>query len=184
MEISEELGTTISFISQQLKLLEAAGLVKKKRTGSVERGKPRTIFSLAKESIYLIPLGKGIKEKKLIPLSKEHKIILKIWLIEDARLHNPLEKFFWKIEPYLDSIDSIILYLKKISPKAYIISQDPSLTHKLNEAQKKEDEKIDFSVVSSASPISKLESEYLVSIYNPEENFGDGHELKGGMKNK
>jgi DNA-binding MarR family transcriptional regulator len=44
MEISKQLNTSIAYISQQLKLLEAAGLVTKVRTRATERGKPRTLF--------------------------------------------------------------------------------------------------------------------------------------------
>ena len=183
MEIAEQIGTTISFVSQQLKLLEAAGIVKKERTGAVEKGKPRTLFSIARERAYIVPLAKNLPEKKLLDITKEHKIILSIWGIEDKKIHSHLQKFFWKIEPFLEDINAIFVYLKDLLPKIYIVSKGSSLTHKINETLKSSGEKANFQVVSSASPVSKLETDNLVAIYDPEEILEKDNLLKGGEAN-
>jgi len=182
MEISEKLGTTISFISQQLKLLEAAGLVIKKRTGAVDKGKPRTIFSIPKESVYLIPLANDISNKKLIPLTREHKIILKIWTEVEQNIQPILEKFFWKIEPFLDVIDGIFIHSKNFSLKIYILSKDKSLIQKINNIQKNVEERIDFQVISSKNLISKLDSKGLVSLYGTQPRVEEKIDLKGGLE--
>lgn len=181
MDISEQLGTTTSFVSQQLKLLEAAGIVKKQKTGAFEKGKPRSLFSISEESVYLIPLAKNISEKKLLPLSKEHKIILNIWYIEDNKLQIILQKFIWQIQPYLDKIEAISVYTKS-TPKIYIISQDSTLTHQINEVQKKIENKIVFQVITSPITLEKLDSEHLFSIYATQDIASKDMDLKGGFE--
>jgi len=165
MEIAQQLGITTSFASQQLKLLEAKDIVKKEKTGAFEKGKPRSLFSISKESLYIVPLAKNAPEKSLVPLSKKNKAILNIWALKDKRLHTPLQKFFWQIEPHLPLIKKIFVYTKSLVPKIYIVSKDNSLTHQINETQKNMEEQMPFQVVSSSPSLKKLDQEYLYSIY-------------------
>jgi predicted transcriptional regulator len=182
IEISETLKTTTSFVSQQLKLLEATGLVKKEKTGAFEKGKPRTLFSISQESLYLIPLAKNAPDKKLIPLSREQKTITNIWCIENTEIQIPLQKFFWQIQEFLDEIISISIYTNSTTPKVYIFSNNPSLSHKINETQKNLENKLAFQVVSSLAPLEKLETKHLFSIYVAHESASDDFNLKGGLK--
>lgn len=181
MEIAKELETTNSFISQQLKLLEAAGIVKRKRTGAVEKGKPRTLFSISQESVYLVPLAKGIYKKKFLPLSRENKVVLKIWTLEDPKLHPILEKFFWKIQEYLDDIDAIVVHLESFSLKVYIISKDSTLLQKINKVQSGKG-KVPFQILASDTSLRKLESEGLFPVYDPQGIFENDDVLKGGSE--
>ena len=66
MELASALNTTSANISQQLRLLELASLVKSEKTSNVDKGKPRVIYSLAGESAYLIYTGQNFAEKKLV----------------------------------------------------------------------------------------------------------------------
>jgi predicted transcriptional regulator len=179
-EIADKIGTTMSFVSQQLKLLEATGIVKRERTGEVNKGKPRTIFSISEESFYMIPLSKELTQKKLVPLTLEHKIIIQIWGIEDSTVQPIIEKFFWSIQKYLSLIDGIVVYTKKKKLKIYLISKDADLTHKINETQKNMDGYPEFQVTTYSS-LSKLEHEYLVPIYDPQGIVAE-EELKGGLR--
>jgi predicted transcriptional regulator len=138
IQIAKKLNTTVSYISQQLRLLEAAGLTQKERTGQVEKGKPRTLFSIPEEITYLISLTKDFAKKKLIYLTDYHKIILRIWLLENTSLHYHIEKFFWLIEKYLNDIKGIFIDTKGISPKIIIIS-DKKIKQKIDSAIKKLD---------------------------------------------
>jgi predicted transcriptional regulator len=178
-EIAEKVDTTISFVSQQLKLLEATGLVQKQRTRESEKGKPRAIYSISKESIYLIPLAKGLGEKQLIPLSLEQKITVKIWNLIEKKYQNSVEKFFWSIQKYLDRISGIICYTKKQKLKVYVLSEDSSLAHEINEAHVSLDEELDFQVTTSSS-LSNLDSEHLVPVYDSEGILSAHEVLKGG----
>ncbi len=73
LEIAEILNTSMANISQQLRLLEFAGLVKSERVPNREKGKPRKLYSLINEVAYLVVLSKGRQEKKLIPLTESSK---------------------------------------------------------------------------------------------------------------
>lgn len=104
MQIAEKLNTSIANISQQLRLLEAAGIVKKTRLRQRDRGKPRVIFSMNEDYGYLIAATNGFANKRLLILDDHHKFILKIWFIENRFMHEEIEKFYWEIKQHIDKI--------------------------------------------------------------------------------
>ena len=57
IELAEKTKTTVSFVSQQLKLLEAAQIVKKTKTGAFEKGKPRNLFSISQDFVQSVLEG-------------------------------------------------------------------------------------------------------------------------------
>jgi len=182
MEIAQQLQTTNSFVSQQLKLLEATGLVKKQKTGAFEKGKPRSLFSISEESIYLVPLAKDAPEKKLVPLSEEGKVIVNIWQLEDKKIQIILQKFFWQIQDQLEKIKAISVYTKTARPKIYITSKETSLSHKINGIQKNLENKFAFQLTPSSVPLEKLETGHLFSIYASQEIADGDIVLKGGLQ--
>lgn len=123
IEISSKLGTSVSYVSQQLKLLEAANLVKKERTGQSDKGKPRMLFSLSREILYFKSLTREHPIKKLIHLSDFHKIILNIWVIEDQNIHHLLQKLYYNLEDQLDLIEGIFFDDHSSKSKVIIISE-------------------------------------------------------------
>lgn len=177
IQIAEKVGTTVSYVSQQLRLLEAAGFVKKERTGAVDKGKPRTKFSISEEIVYLISLAKGFTGKKLLHLDEHHKTILKIWLIDNPDLHYYLEKFFFEIEDHLDKIDGIFVDLSGISPKIVIVSE-ANISSKIGKIIKKLGEKIEFEIVERED-IPGLDSEDVFPIYG---NLLSQEKVKGGLE--
>jgi predicted ArsR family transcriptional regulator len=82
LEMAKRVGTTIANISQQLRLLQTAGLVKKKRTGSGKPGKPRMLFSLSDDYAFITILSKGFAKKKLIRISQKQREVVR-QLIKD-----------------------------------------------------------------------------------------------------
>jgi DNA-binding transcriptional regulator GbsR (MarR family) len=76
-ELAEKLNTTIANISQQIRLLQTAGLIKKQRTGFGQPGKPRMLFSLSDDYALITVLSKGFAKKKLIQISQKQKEALK-----------------------------------------------------------------------------------------------------------
>lgn len=176
VEISGALSTTVSYVSQQLKLLEIAGIVKKQRTGSVEKGKPRTLFSISNEFAYIVALTDNYSGKKLIVLNENQKTIIKIWMIENQNLHTPLEKFFWNIEPFLNDIESIFLDFSKLTLKIVVVSEKPIKTL-VESAIKKTKENFGFEVVS---PAKNADFSSLYSLYS--KKALNQIELKGGKR--
>lgn len=145
-ELAGKLGTTVSYISQQMRLLEVAGLVKKARTGAVEKGKPRTLFSISNELFYVISLTKDFSQKKLVKAGY-HTDILKIWSIEDASLHFYLEKLYWKLCESIKDIEGIFI---EINPpyKIIVVTESSRLKKEVEAFIKKFDRKLDISFVN------------------------------------
>lgn len=125
IELAELLHTSVANISQQLKSLESAGLVKKQRIKNAAKGLPRLLYSLANECSYLITAAKDFAGKKLVPLSAYNKIILRIWFLDKPEQRYPLEKAFWSMEPYWEKIDGLFLdqYMSEEDLHLVIISK-------------------------------------------------------------
>lgn len=77
LELSKLLNTTIANISQQLRLLQAANLIKKQKTGQAKAGKPRTLFSLSEDYAFIAVFSKGFAEKKLVKITEKNKQLIK-----------------------------------------------------------------------------------------------------------
>ncbi|MFH0875852.1 MAG: winged helix-turn-helix domain-containing protein [archaeon] len=107
IELSKKLKTTLANISTQLRLLEALGLVKKQKIPNTQKGKPRTIFSLAKEFSYVTLVKKNYCSKKLIKLDKIDDAIFSIYFLNDSALHYYLFKFFFMFEEVLKECESL-----------------------------------------------------------------------------
>ncbi len=94
--IAKILNTTIANVSQQLRLLEASGLVKKQRLANVEAGKPRALFSLSNDIVFLSLASSGLAKKKIIDISPIQVIISRIWLLDNFDLSDVLSKFVYE----------------------------------------------------------------------------------------
>ncbi|MGD9276127.1 MAG: ArsR family transcriptional regulator [Candidatus Pacearchaeota archaeon] len=175
IELAEKLGTTVSYMSQQLKLLDAAGIVLREKTGAALKGKPRTLFSISKEVIYLTALARGFSKKKLIALSDYHKSILNIWLLEDESLHFFFEKLFWKLQENIKEVNGIFID-NSSAPRLLILSDSKQLKTKIGLFVKTFEKKIDYSFVTLNS-LNKIPLENLFSLYGKQDVLT---ELKGG----
>ncbi len=145
VELAEKIGTTVSYISQQMRLLEVAGLIKRERTGAVEKGKPRTLFSVADELAYFVLLAKGFSSKKLIKTQESHKNILRIWSVEDVSLHFYIERLYWRL---CDSEEAEGIFIQVASPyKIIIASKSKKLKQDIENYLRKFDRKLDVSFV-------------------------------------
>lgn len=146
LQLAEKLNTSIANISQQLRLLEAAGIVKKQRVPERARGKPRVMFSLVDDFGYLIAATDGFAEKRLLSLSEYHKFVLRVWFVEDSALHEEIMKFYWKIKPNISQIKAIATYgsnLVVFTKKSDVVSKlrkESSALKKLKLLAKTEDE--------------------------------------------
>ena len=109
LQLAEKTQTTISNISQQLKLLEAAKLVQKKKVSNRDKGKPRSVFSLSDDYGYFISVSKNFASKKLVSLTEYHKAIMKIWTISDSKLHQTLAAYYLGILPSIKEFDCVFL---------------------------------------------------------------------------
>lgn len=174
MEISQKVNTSMAYVSQQLKLLDAAGLVEKEKTGSFEKGQPRTLFMLSKEIAHISLLTQGFSEKKLLELTDHHKAILKIWLFTDTSLHVEIERFYYELEKRLDLIDFVFMDYSKIVPVFLIVSDSKKARSEIESYYKKSDRNFKFNFISEKEIKNKEE---LVTLYSK-------NKLEGEEKNE
>jgi len=107
-DLANKTKTSLANISQQLRLLEAYGLVKKERRISTnEPGKPKTLFSLGKEVNHLTFITKQLAVKKELELDYLQKAILKLWLTQKKEDIYFLEKFLITNEEIPKKCDAI-----------------------------------------------------------------------------
>ena len=178
VEISQKINTSVAYVSQQLKLLEAGNLITKKRTGSAEKGKPRTVFSLSKEVLQITLLMNKFPARKLLFLNDHHKVILRIWMLEDSELHYYIEKFYWSLEDHLEDIKAIFIDLSSAKSKVVIISDSKKIISLVDGFLKKFKGKLECGVVSDLD-LKKLSGK-IHPIYDPKFLLF-GKELKGGF---
>jgi DNA-binding transcriptional regulator GbsR (MarR family) len=143
LQLAQKSNTTIANISQQLRLLEAATLVKKVKIRNRDKGKPRTVFSLSNDHMYIVSTMSNLADKKLIAVTPYHKILLNILFVEDKEVHYYLSKLYWELEKYLDTIKAVIYISNGDEIKIAII------TDKIKELEKK------ISVISIEKPNSQ-----------------------------
>lgn len=116
--IAKTLNTTIANVSQQLRLLEAAGLVQKKRLANVEAGKPRALYSLSADIAFLSLAARGNATKKLLTLSSLQVITSRCWLLENT-ISDALAAFFYSIADEQSTFKEV--YYKEHSSKEIVL---------------------------------------------------------------
>ena len=173
IQLAEKLNTTMANISQQLRLLEATNLVKKEKIKNRDKGKPRTLFSLNGDYAYLVPTMNNFTDKKLLKVEDHHRIILKIWFLENPELHSHVEQLYWKIESHLSQIQAIAI--NQSSKEVILISNKSDAIEKAVSKSKLINVKIfsreeaERALKQGKEPFSSLSN--LSMIYDPNNIF-------------
>jgi predicted transcriptional regulator len=107
MELAESLKTTSANISQQLRLLELAGLVKSERTRDSDRKKPRILYTLADDYSHIVLATDKFSAKRMLPLTNYHLFMLRSFFLEDVEHHKHAGMFYWLISDRMQSIDLV-----------------------------------------------------------------------------
>lgn len=97
-DLANALGSSLGNVSQQLRLLELAGIVTAERVSNRDKGQPRILYKLAGNLSYMIATSDNFVDKKIVQLSPRNKAVLRIWFLEDPGVRYALEKAFWEIE--------------------------------------------------------------------------------------
>jgi len=181
LEISEELNTSVAYVSQQLKLLEVAGIVIKEKTGFFEKGKPRNLYKISEDLIYISFLSEGESAKKSIHADEFKKIIIRIWLIEDLQISRSIEKIFWMLESDLKDLDGIYLDASKGKSTLLILSDSKKVKQSAESLLKKIETPIKVKVDSKENfDFEKLSDYYFIYGTHLREQIIE----KGGEKEK
>lgn len=107
LELALQLKTTSANISQQLRLLELAGLVKSEKISNTDKGKPRVVYSLAGQSSFIVFLGHNFAQKKMLMPTEYHKFVMRSLFLENPEHHMIINEFYFKIKESLRDIDVI-----------------------------------------------------------------------------
>ncbi len=189
IELAAKSSTSVANVSQQLRLLEMAGLVKSERIPNRDKGQPRILYSLAGNHSFLIATTSEFVEKKLFKLSAYNKVILRIWFYERPELHYFLEKAFWHIEQHLNALDAIALDETATDRLTLcIFTRDATLAKRLKPLTianpSGEAREITFVFVHPDGPDKALVGKRLYQLYDPGNVIGSfaeaGQEKKAG----
>jgi predicted transcriptional regulator len=177
LQLSKLSNTSVANISQQLRLLEMAGLVQSKRISNRDKGQPRQLYSLVGNHSFLIASTADFVDKKLLKLSDYNKIILKIWFIENAHVHYYLEKAFWTLDNFMPQIQGLFVDKKTYSSDPIvltIVSDSPAVKKELKKISVKNSEGMQKTIVFNVktkqefSKSSTSEISSLYAIYDPQ----------------
>ena len=129
LELAKLCKTSIANVSQQLRLLEMAGLVKARRIPNRDKDMPRILYSLAGNLSYVIATSGSLVQKKMLQLSDCNKIIMRIWFYDHPELRYTLEKAFWKIEEHLPTLQLLAVDNTRSAPVTFYVkaTKDPQL---------------------------------------------------------
>jgi len=108
-EISEKLKKSMPTIYNSLKNMESLNLIKKVEE---KKGKtrPYTNYSIGKGFVYFMEAVPGMAMKKFISVDKNLKMHLNIWSIPQKEFHYYIEKFWWILEDFLDTIKAVAVF--------------------------------------------------------------------------
>jgi predicted transcriptional regulator len=180
IELAELANTSVSNISQSLRFLELAGIVKSERLGNRDKGQPRVVYFLASDSAYVILTSKNLVNKKSINMDDHKKMLLNIWFYENESIHAFLESAIFAIEDSLDDIAGIFLDKTSLSElKLAIVMKDKTQKKEFKELTLKNKgltKKVKY-IVLAKETISKSSGSYY-AIHDPHNLFSGEDLLK------
>jgi predicted transcriptional regulator len=185
IELAEQANTSISNISQSLRFLELAGIVKSERLSNRDKGQPRVIYSLASESAYIILTSKNFVNKKTINIDDHKKMLLNIWFYENENLHGFLESAVFALEESIDDISGIFLDKTSLSElKLAVVLKEKTPKKEFKELTLKNKgltKKVKYLVTGKETIQKSVGSYYAIydpnNLFSGEEvlrNFGEG----------
>ncbi|MFH1506170.1 MAG: helix-turn-helix domain-containing protein [archaeon] len=126
MQLAEKTKTSIANISQQLALLEAYNFVKKEKTENTnKKGKPKTLYSLAKDIAYVVYAKPGFANKKLFRLDAHLQNMMNVLFLDKKEDAYFISKFLWQYEDMvIPQVDAIFFLKSDNDIELTIISND------------------------------------------------------------
>lgn len=167
-ELAEHSNTSVSNVSQSLRLLEMAGIVRSERVGNRDKGQPRVLYSLAGNSAYLIVTAMGFVQKKQLVLDEYKKIVMKIWFYENESWHPYLLRAVNDLLGDLDKINGLYLDKKSVSEIKLLVVPGKGAKKEYKDTNIEvsgASRKIKFSVIDEKQ--ATKDSASLYAIYDP-----------------
>jgi len=118
-------NTSLSNITQQLKLLEAYQIVRRDKSEEKNTGKPRTIYSLNIELVYALILKNGMAERKVFHIDHNNEMFFNILFSMNPEDLMFILKFSFKYEDILKKCKSVgFLKSTKDSIELFLITDN------------------------------------------------------------
>jgi DNA-binding MarR family transcriptional regulator len=106
LQLAKTLNTSIANVSQQLRLLELAGLVWKKRLPR-EKEDRRILYSIKSQKLYAILIAGKRANKAFIDLDERKAALLSAWMIDDPYYQKLAERLVTDYQASLKEIEAI-----------------------------------------------------------------------------
>ena len=106
-DLALKTGTSLSNITQHLKLLEAYKIVRKDKSEEKNAGKPRTIYSLNVELAYALVLKEGKAERKIFNVDSSNNMFFDVLFSTNHDDLMFMLKFMFKYEEVLKKCKAI-----------------------------------------------------------------------------
>ena len=126
IDLAKEANTSLANVSQQLRLLELAGIVKSERIPNRDKGQPRILYSLSGNNSYLVITSPVFVDKKSILLQQYQLEIMKIWFCEDISLHYYMEKYYWDNEEKFSNLKILAFDYTDSQNIKIMVNEDPA----------------------------------------------------------
>lgn len=176
--LAKEANTSVSNISQSLRFLELAGIVKRERIGNRDKGQPRVMYSLAGNKAYMIVTARNFVDKKQIFLDDYKKMLLRIWFFENESLHVFIERAIQNIESEMNEINGIFLDTKSVQEIRFSIllkdtsklKKDSAVFKDANISWMGASRKVKYSIVTESEILTNGEKYY--PIHDPQQIIG------------
>lgn len=128
MQLAKRLQTSIPNISQQLRILEAYGLVEKTRIPNAKRGKPRLVYSIKGAKAYLAVTGSA-SGQALIDIGPEEQFQLRIWSVFAGPARKALNVWASHISRFLSHVDYIGAKNEGYTASILLVVEDKHIGH-------------------------------------------------------
>lgn len=123
-ELAQTLHSSVSNVTQQLKLLEAYNIISRKKSSEKHIGKPRTIYCIKDSMVYAAMLKKGKAEKKLFKLEGFNGLLYNLVFTAGAEDSFYILKFILKHEDILKRCKALgFLRSNKESVELFILTE-------------------------------------------------------------
>lgn len=101
LEIAKQLNTSVANVSTQLRYLEIANVVKKRRITNAAAGMPRILYSINRPLCIVMAASNDFSMRKVVELDAEKEIMLRIWQLPKPT-HAPLVRFYLQFQQLFD----------------------------------------------------------------------------------
>ena len=131
-ELAQKLNTSLANISQQMRFLEFADLVKKTRIAQDTFGKPKSNMSLKNNFSYVVLVSKGTTKKDIVNLDDFQNMLMSCWLNLTGQKKKSFENFIIDNKKKLNLIKEV--YFDGSSNEIFVLTNTP-----FNSSKKYED---------------------------------------------